>query len=86
MDGHEPSGPDARTGRGSGNWLSAVIRGTVMLVASVVAFVLVPNQLLTYLSLHAAPRVRDLLVTTWWMLAFVACCVLFLRLQRGRAR
>jgi hypothetical protein len=61
-------------------WLKAIL----MLVVSWAAFVLVPNQMLTYLSLHAAPRVRDLLVMLWCAVAFVACTWLFIRLQRTR--
>jgi hypothetical protein len=48
--------------------------------------VLVPNNLLSYLSLHTSPRNRDLLVTLWWVIAFVAACWIFVRLQRSRAR
>jgi hypothetical protein len=58
----------------------------VMLLACYLLFVLVPNNLLSYLSLHTAPRNRDLLVTFWWAVAFVFACWLFVRLQRTRAR
>jgi hypothetical protein len=56
-----------------------------MLTASYVLFVLVPNNLLSYLSLHTSPRNRDVLVTLWWVVAFVFGCWLFVRLQRTRA-
>ena len=55
-----------------------------MLDACYLLLVLVPNNLLSYLSLHTQPMVRDLLVTLWWVAAFVACCVLFVRLQGKR--
>jgi hypothetical protein len=57
-----------------------------MLTACYFLFMLVPNNLLSYLSLHTAPRNRDLLVTLWWVVAFVFACWLFVRLQRTRAR
>jgi hypothetical protein len=55
-----------------------------MLVASFVLLALVPNQLLTFLSRHVAPKLRDIVVTLWWIVAFVSCSWLFLRLQRRR--
>jgi hypothetical protein len=53
-----------------------------MLAACYLLLVLAPNNLLSYLSLHTQPKVRDLLVTLWWVAAFVGCCMLFVRLQR----
>jgi hypothetical protein len=55
-----------------------------MVLTSVLLLLVVSNQLLTYLSRHVAPEARDLLVTAWWMVAFVFCCWLFVRLQRGQ--
>ncbi len=57
-----------------------------MLLACYLLLVLVPNNLLSYLSLHVEPKVRDVLVTLWWVAAFVACCVLFVRLQPNGKR
>jgi hypothetical protein len=68
------------------SWLRATGLAAVMLAASYLLFVLVPNNLLSYLSLHTSPRNRDLLVTLWWLFAFVAACWIFVRLQRSRAR
>ncbi len=65
-------------------WGKAAITAVIMLVVSIVVFVIVPNQLLTYLSLHVVPRQRDLIVATWWAVSFVACCWLFVRLQGKR--
>jgi hypothetical protein len=56
-----------------------------MLMASYLLYGLVPNNLLTYLSLHTTPRNRDLLVTLWWIVALGFGCWLFVRLQRTRA-
>lgn len=67
------------------SWLRAVVLAAIMLTASYLLFVLVPNNLLSYLSLHTSPRNRDVLVTLWWVVAFVFGCWLFVRLQRTRA-
>lgn len=64
--------------------LRAVIGAAVMIVLSYLAFVLVPNTLLGYLSTRVVPTWRDLIVVTWWAAAFVGCCWVFVRLQRGR--
>jgi hypothetical protein len=85
MDSQEASAPPAAAPVPAG-WGSAVGRAVVILMASVLVLVIVPNQLLTYLSLRVVPKERDLLVTLWWAAGFVGCCWLFLRLQRGRAR
>jgi len=67
------------------SWLRAAGLAAVMLVASYLLYVLVPNDLLSYLSLHTSPRNRDLLVTLWWVAALGFGCWLFVRLQRTRA-
>lgn len=67
------------------SWLAAAGRAAVMLVASYLLYVLVPNNLLSYLSLQTAPRNRDLLVTLWWVVALGFGCWVFVRLQRTRA-
>jgi hypothetical protein len=68
------------------SWLRAAALAAIMLAASYLLFVLVPNNLLSYLSLHTSPRNRDVLVTLSWVVAFVFGCWLFVRLQRTRAR
>ena len=68
------------------SWLRAVGLAAVMVVASYVLFVLIPNNLLAYLSTHTSPRNRDLLVSLWWVAALMFGCWLFVRLQRIRAR
>ena len=76
----------ARLGGVKTSWLRAVGLAALMLLASYLLFVLVPNNLLSYLSLHASPRNRDLLVSLWWVLAFGFGCWLFVRLQQTKAR
>ena len=66
-------------------WNRAVTGAALMIVLSYVAFVFVPNTLLGYLSTRVVPTWRDLIVVAWWAMAFVACCWVFVRLQRGRA-
>jgi hypothetical protein len=69
---------------GSTTWGRAFVRATVLLVASVVVFLVVPDRLIAWLSLHVAPRLRDLLVTLWTAVALVGVAYLFVRLQRDR--
>jgi hypothetical protein len=64
--------------------LGAAIGAAVMIVLSFVALVLVPNTLLGYLSTRVVPTWRDLIVVAWSAFAFVGCCWVFVRLQRGR--
>lgn len=80
---------DDRAGRTSDDretWSRAALAAAVMVVASAAGFVLIPNQLIAYLSLRVSPKERDLLVTGWWALAFVGCCWLFVRLQSRETR
>jgi hypothetical protein len=73
--------PRPHTDRSGSEWGKAAAAAAIMLVVSILVFVVVPNQLLTYLSLHVAPKQRDLLVATWWVVAFLGACWLFVRLQ-----
>jgi len=76
----------ARTSEERETWSRAVVAAAIVVVASAAAFVLIPNQLIGYLSLRVSPKERDLLVTGWWVLAFVGCCWLFVQLQPRRKR
>jgi hypothetical protein len=67
-------------------WSAAIVRAVILLVASIVVFLVVPDRLLAYLSLHVAPGVRDLLVTAWVAVGFCGVAALFVRLQRGGRR
>jgi dipeptide/tripeptide permease len=68
------------------SWVRGFAQAAVVILASYLVFVLIPNNLFTYLSTRTAPFTRDLLVTLWWIVGFVACCWLFVRLQRSRER
>jgi hypothetical protein len=56
----------------------------VVLAASFLALVIVPDRLLAFLSPRVTPTVRDLVVVAWETVAFVALCLLFVALQRAR--
>ena len=76
------TGPDA----GAGSWSGALLGAGCMIALSYLAFVLIPNTLLGYLTTRMTPVGRDLVVTGVWALAFLFVCVLFVRLQwKGRA-
>jgi hypothetical protein len=70
---------------GDGRWGSAFIRAALVLVISVVLFVVVPDRLLAYLSLHLVPLWRDLAMLAYIAVAFVVGCLIFVRLQGVRA-
>jgi hypothetical protein len=63
-------------------WGRATMRAAVMLIASVFLFAMIPARLLTYLAIRTTPTVRDLLVTSWWVVGLGIAFWLFLRLQR----
>jgi hypothetical protein len=63
-----------------------VWKAVLILVLSFLGFVIVPDRLLSYLSLHVAPDVRDALVVAWWVVFFIFLSWLFLRLQREGTR
>jgi hypothetical protein len=65
-------------------WPAASVRAMVVLVASVILFVLVPDRLLAYLSTRIVPGWRDFLMLLYWGAAFVVGCWVFVRLQRRR--
>ena len=68
------------------SWARATGLAAVMILVTYLAFVLIPNNLLTYLSTRTVPFTRDLLVTLYWTVAFVFSCWLFVRLQRSSER
>jgi hypothetical protein len=69
-----------------GGWGSGLARSSLLLILSFVGFVLVPDRLVGYLSLHVVPRTRDALVLLWVIAFFVFMCWLFVRLQGGEGR
>jgi hypothetical protein len=66
-------------------WTVATVRAALMLVASILLFVLIPDRLLAYISTRIVPRWRDLLMVVYMTVAFVFACWLFVRLQREPA-
>lgn len=70
---------------GEVRWGSAIVRGAIVLVVTVVLFLIVPDRLLAYLSLHLLPFWRDLAMLAYTAVAFVAGCVVFVRLQAARS-
>jgi hypothetical protein len=64
------------------SWVEPIVRAAIMLAVSWIVFLVVPNRLLGYLSVHLEPTPRDLLMVLWWVIAFVFACWLFVRLQR----
>jgi len=67
------------------SWVGAAIAAAIMIVVVAITLVYVPNLLLGYLTTRLVPTWRDLVVVTYWALAFVGCSVLFVRLQRRGA-
>jgi hypothetical protein len=70
---------------GEVRWGSAIVRAAILLIVAVVLFVIVPDRLLAYLSLHLVPLWRDLVMLAYAAVAFVAGCAVFVRLQGVRA-
>jgi hypothetical protein len=67
------------------SWGSAIVRAAIVIVMAVVVFVLVPDRLLAYLSLHIVPFWRDVLMLCYVGVAFVLASWIFIRIQRVRA-
>jgi hypothetical protein len=66
------------------SWGRGIVRATIALVVSIILFVVLPDRLLAYLSLHLVPFWRDVLMLGYVAIAFVAGCFVFMRLQRVR--
>ena len=64
--------------------MTAAWKAAAVLIAAVVAFVVVPDRLMAYLSLHVTPRTRDAIVLLWSISWFVALSFAFVLLQRTR--
>lgn len=67
---------------GAPSWVHAAALGLLLVGISIVVFILVPDRLLSYLSLHVAPRVRDAIVGAWWVASFALLTWAFVRVQR----
>ncbi len=70
---------------GEVRWGTAIVRAAIMLIGAVVLFLIVPDRLLAYLSLHLVPLWRDLAMLAYTAIAFLVGCVVFVRLQGTRA-
>jgi hypothetical protein len=70
---------------GQVRWGGAVVRAAIVVIVAVALFVIVPDRLLAYLSLHLVPLWRDLVMVAYLGVAFVVACVVFVRLQRVHA-
>jgi hypothetical protein len=66
------------------SWAGAGARALLVLVLSWLAFLLVPDRLLVFLTTRVAPRTRDALVTLWVVVSFVVLSWVFVALQRER--
>jgi hypothetical protein len=73
------------TSAGEEGWGAALVESAIILVLAMVGFGVVPDRLISYLSLHMSPAGRDLLVSLWILVFFVFLCWLYVRLQRPRA-
>jgi hypothetical protein len=65
-------------------WLPAAWKAAVLLIAAFVGFMVVPDRLVAYLSLHVAPRIRDAIILLWSVFSFVALSFVLVLLQRRR--
>jgi hypothetical protein len=55
-----------------------------MIVVAGILFVVVPDRLLGYLTLHIVPFWRDVLMIVYSVAAFLLACLVFVRLQGVR--
>lgn len=67
-------------------WAGALARAAIVLIASFVGFVIVPDRLVSYLATRVVPRTRDGLVVLWVVVFFLALSYGFVALQRKRER
>jgi len=72
-------------GTGAEGWIPAAWKAAVLLIAAIVGFVVVPDRLVAYLSLHVAPRTRDAILLLWSVFWFVVLSFAFVLLQRRRS-
>jgi hypothetical protein len=63
-------------------WGRAAVRAAMVLVASFLLLLYIPNKLLTYLALHLVPTARDLAMGVYLVVSVVVTTAIFLRLQR----
>ncbi len=78
--GEEPSREPAES------WARAGVKAGTILAGAALAFAIVPDRLIAFLSLRVSPRLRDLLVVAWVAASFVALCWGLVALQRRAGR
>lgn len=76
------SDPVREGGARNDGWGGALVRAAIVVIASFVGFVIVPDRLLSYLATRAVPNTRDGLVVLWVVAFFVAMSYGFVALQR----
>lgn len=78
--------PDRWGGEGTDaeGWLPGAWKAAVLLIAAFVGFMVVPDRLVAYLSLHVAPRIRDAIILLWSVFWFIALSFVLVLLQRRR--
>ena len=65
-------------------WSAATLKAVGLLIASFVVLAVVPDRLVSYLSLHVEPRTRDAIVTLLWLAALAVLMRVFVVLQLPR--
>jgi hypothetical protein len=63
---------------------AACVRAAATIVVAGILFVVVPDRLLGYLTLHIVPFWRDVLMIVYSVAAFLLACLVFVRLQGVR--
>lgn len=87
MSARDLSGVDRHDGSvAAEGWGGALVRGAAALIASFLGFVVVPDRLMSFLSVRVVPRARDGLVLLWVVVFFVFDCWLLIQLQRRGRR
>jgi hypothetical protein len=74
------------TSPGAESWGRGLLKAALVLILAWGGFLFIPNKLIAYLTTRVTPHARDLLVTLWVLVFFVALSWLFVILQEGRRR
>lgn len=63
-------------------WSGAASRAALILAASAVGFLVIPDRAMAFLTTRLAPGTRDVLVSLWVVVCFVLLCWAVLVVQR----
>lgn len=74
----------ARDEVGTEGWGAAGWKAVVVLAASGLSFVLIPDRLVAFLSTRVGPGVRDALLALWVTVAFIVLSWTLVQVQRRR--